>query len=695
MSLLNVGSRALLANQAAIQTAGNNIANVNTTGYSRQNVVLATMPGQLTGGGYIGKGVDIQTVLRNHSDLLTRQANAAAATDAGDSARLERLKQLQDVFSGGAAGLGSAINDMMNAFSDVVSSPTDLTARGVVLTRIDETARRMRDGAGRIEEIELAVAEQLKGAVNVVNNLARDLAQVNQEIVRARGNGQAPNDLLDRRDQLTREINKYVQTTQVAADDGSVSVFVGASQPLVLGGTAASLAIGDPQDFGSGSGQKKLLFIPANATAAQAIEMNDSMLGGGQVAGLLRFQNGDLAEGRNLLGRMAVAISEALNSQNKLGVTLDGTQGGDLLRPITLPNAVPSSKNADPELKMGVEVVDATKLQASSFNITFTGSDSGTLTRQSDGKVFTFADMTELETIMLGMGLRLTDGQAPVAPPDVQPAFAGASEKDQFLLAPLLGVASQMQSVQSSPRQLAAANTINASMGAANDGSLQLLSLKATGQKWDAALTPPQVVTDIASFAPPASPGGVTLTFNIDPATGKTTFTPTGSIAAPIDMSATPPEEMAGPPYEYIPGKRINIDGWEIALQGSPKEGDTVTVGNAADPQYGDFYQRDAGNASALMALRDAKMFDGASLADGFAGAMAQVGTRTQSAKFAATLSSTIAANLERERAAVSGVNLDEEAARLIQYQQAYQASAKMIQIAQNIFDNLIQSVGR
>ncbi|TCP14428.1 flagellar hook-associated protein FlgK [Simplicispira metamorpha] len=691
MSLLNVGSRALLANQAAIQTAGNNIANVNTTGYSRQNVVLATMPGQLTGGGYIGKGVDIQTVLRNHSDLLTRQANAAAATDAGDSARLERLKQLQDVFSGGAAGLGSAINDMMNAFSDVVSSPTDLTARGVVLTRIDETARRMRDGAGRIEEIELAVAEQLKGAVNVVNNLARDLAQVNQEIVRARGNGQAPNDLLDRRDQLTREINKYVQTTQVAADDGSVSVFVGASQPLVLGGTAASLAIGDPQDFGSGSGQKKLLFIPANATAAQAIEMNDSMLGGGQVAGLLRFQNGDLAEGRNLLGRMAVAISEALNSQNKLGLTLDGKPGENLFKTITLANAVPGNKNTS-GAKMGVEVADASKLQASSYSFTFTGADSGTVTRQSDGKIFPFANMGELNALMLGQGLRLTDGAAPPATPG---AFAGATDKDQFLLTPLQGVASQMQSVQSSPRQLAAANPVNAKMGAANDGSLQLVSLKATGKTWDAALG--QVVNTGAltlppSPVPPATGAGVTLTFNTTAA--GTTFTLAGNTATPIDMSATPPKEMTAP-YEYIPGKRISIDGWEITLQGSPKTGDTVTVGNAADPQYGDFYQRDAGNASALMALRDAKMFDGASLADGFAGAMAQVGTRTQSAKFAATLSSTIAANLERERAAVSGVNLDEEAARLIQYQQAYQASAKMIQIAQNIFDNLIQSVGR
>ena len=152
---------------------------------------------------------------------------------------------------------------------------------------------------------------------------------------------------------------------------------------------------------------------------------------------------------------------------------------------------------------------------------------------------------------------------------------------------------------------------------------------------------------------------------------------------------------MAGPPFAFTPGKPITIDGWEITLNGAPKDGDTVTVGKATDAQYGDWYTRDAGNASALMALRDAKLFDGATLTDGFAGAMAQVGTRTQSAQFASALSSSIAANLERDRTAVSGVNLDEEAARLIQYQQAYQASAKMLQIAQNIFDNLLQSLGR
>lgn len=130
MGLLNVGARALMANQVALQTAGNNIANVNTPGYSRQTVVLQTVQGQFTGGGYIGQGVDVQTILRNQSELLTRQSAAAGSVSAADTVRAERLSQLQEIFGGGTAGLGAAITDMMNAFSDVVASPpTCLRAR--------------------------------------------------------------------------------------------------------------------------------------------------------------------------------------------------------------------------------------------------------------------------------------------------------------------------------------------------------------------------------------------------------------------------------------------------------------------------------------------------------------------------------------------------------------------------------------
>ena len=224
MSLLNVGARALLANQVALQTAGHNIANVNTPGYSRQTVVLQTVQGQFTGGGYIGQGVDVQTILRNQSELLTRQSAAAGSTQAADSVRAERLGQLQDIFSGGTSGLGAAINDMMNAFSDVVSSPTDITARTVALTRIDETAARMRTAADRLTEIAYTSTEQLKSSVTAVNSLAAQMASVNEQIARAKGNGQTPNDLLDQRDQIIRDINQYVQTTQIPADDGTVGL---------------------------------------------------------------------------------------------------------------------------------------------------------------------------------------------------------------------------------------------------------------------------------------------------------------------------------------------------------------------------------------------------------------------------------------------------------------------------------------
>ena len=654
MSLLNVGARALQANQVALQTTGHNIANVNTVGYSRQGVALQAVPGQNMGNGYIGQGVDVQSILRSHSDLLTRQATAASAVDASDTVRVDRLRQLQDVFSGGATGLGSAINDMLNAFSGVVSAPTDLTARNVALTRMDETAKRMRGASERMEEIAGTVGEQVQGSLKSVNALAKSIAALNGQISQARGNGQPANDLLDQRDQLVRNLNQHIQTTQVAADDGSITLFVASSQPLVMGNTAASLSAA--QDGGT----LQLYFQQPGAGGA-TLALREDMLGGGDVAGLMRFQNHDLAEGRNLLGRMALGISEVMNTQNRLGLTLDGQPGGNLFQPIALANGLAGKGNTS-TAQMGLSVADPARLQASGYSVAFTAPTVGTVTRASDGLVMAFANLGELDTVMLGEGLKAT-------------LSVPAKDGDQFVLNPLQGAAAQMQALQFSPRQLAAANPVNAQMGVANDGTLQLAGLKATGQP-TALVLPPSPV-------PPATTGaGVTLLFQAGP---PTTYS--------VNGSTTPPTGTVNLPY--TPGKPITIDGWEITLNGAPKTGDTVTVGNAKDAQYGDWYTRDAGNASALMALRDAKLFDGAALSDGFAGAMAQVGTRTQSAQFAAALSSSMAANLERDRSAVSGVNLDEEAARLIQYQQAYQASAKMLQIAQNIFDNLLQTVGR
>jgi flagellar hook-associated protein 1 FlgK len=170
-------------------------------------------------------------------------------------------------------------------------------------------------------------------------------------------------------------------------------------------------------------------------------------------------------------------------------------------------------------------------------------------------------------------------------------------------------------------------------------------------------------------------------------------------------VSGTPIEASLPSNYPTTPYTYAAVSDWSVTLQGAPKPNDTYTVfgikDTTTDPSTGRPYNNGidltltSGNANAMMNLRDAAMFDGASLTDGYAGLIAQIGIRSQSASYTAGVSSAIAASVEKNRTAVSGVNLDEEAAKLLQYQQAYQASAKVIQIAQSIFDTLIQTMSR
>ena len=649
--LLDVGARALMANQVALQTAGHNISNVNVPGYSRQQVVLEPVQGQFTGGGYIGKGVSVATVLRQQDELLTRQAAAAQSVQSGDNVRAQRLLQLQNIFTGGTQGLGASISDMLNSLGDVVTSPTDITARTVSLTRMDETAARMRSSAQQLQELGYAVDQQLGSDMDHINTLAKNIAAVNEQIASAKGNGQTPNDLLDQRDQLIRELNQYIQTTQIPADDGTMGVFVGGSQALVLGATPATLSVRESQLF-PGSGQRALYFTPPNGSP---IELTSDLLGGGEVTGLMHFANNDLTDAGNLLGRMAMGMGTTLNTQQQLGLTLDGTAGGPLF---SLPTSMPGY-SSNPATAGTVTFTTPAASAASAYEVRLTPPPGGVVVRLSDGQTTNVANFSTGQVVD-GLNFQFTSV-----------GVAG----ERVLFKPFSSAASSIQSLVKSPRDLAAANPINAQMGTSNTGTLQLADLKATGPGF---VAPP--LGDAAS--PPAFPGGIQLS-----------FTAAGTFDVLDRGSAPPTTLLAG--QTYVPGQPININGWSITLQGTPHAGDTVDVGNAADPQYGDWYTRDAGNAKALMNLRDAKLFDDSSLSDGYASLMAQVGTRTQSAQYAAQVSGSIANNLEASRTAVSGVNLDEEAAKLIQYQQAYQASAKVLQVAQNIFDSLISIVSR
>ena len=176
-SALNIAARALNTNLAALQVIGHNIANVNTEGYSRQNVLLQSSGYQEFGNGFFGKGVEIATVTRSHNAYLTREASLSKSVASADGLRLSKLKQMEDLFPTGEAGLGASMNSMLNAWSDVASSPSNLTARVVVIARGDEFAARIRNTAGQLDQQRQGTVLQAEGSVNTVNRLAQNLAK--------------------------------------------------------------------------------------------------------------------------------------------------------------------------------------------------------------------------------------------------------------------------------------------------------------------------------------------------------------------------------------------------------------------------------------------------------------------------------------------------------------------------------------
>ena len=649
MGILNIGVRALQANQVALQTSGNNIANVNTVGYSRQNAVLQAVQGQFTGSGYIGKGVEVLTIQRNFDAFLNRQANVAGSTQSADQTRSNKLQQLESIFPTGASGLGASINDMLNAFSDVASAPTDLTARTVVLTRMDETAARIRSTSQQLEDLQQSVSQELSQKVDSINSIAKNIAIANDQIARLSSSGQPPNDLLDKRDQLIRDLNKLVQVTSIPASDGTVGIVIGASQSLVLGSRASSVSLA--KDFSS-TYNSRLAITNNGATSL----LDENALGGGEVSGLLRFQNTDLVEGRNLLGRLTMSVSTEMNNQHALGLDLDGNPGGNVFNPITfgpqnvLAPVAPAQLNTGTST-LALSISDTSKFAASDYEVSFSSATQGSVTRRSDGVVTAF-DFGVTNPVVLD-GINITQGGG------------AAAAGDRFLLKPFSTSATNITRQFSTPRALAVSSPVAGSMGSSNTGSLQLMSLAARSN--GGALTAAPVTLNFTG------PNSYTRSDQ-----GATVFTFTPGVAIEGAVPATTPASQ-----------------WSLVLQGTPQAGDSYTIDKSTtlalagklDPKL------NAGNATAMMNLRDKALFDGAAMSDGYANLIAQVGIRGQSANYAAEVSTSIASDLEKARSGISGVNLDEEAAKLLQFQQAYQASAKMIQIAQNIFDTLIQGM--
>ena len=312
--LMSLGIKAMAANYAALQTVGHNIANANVKGYSRQQVELATSQGQFTGAGFFGRGVDVVSVSRAQNEFMTREAASARSLSSMDASRLSQLRRLETIFKPGEMGLGNATSEFMNSMVDLSSRPADSATRQVALARAGDLASRFAEAGTALDDVQTGVQSELRSAVAEVNGLAKSIAETNQRIAALRGLGQPANDLLDERDRLISRLSTHVQVTRIEAQDGTMAIFIGGGQRLVLGVVAASLKVlQDDSDssraaigLSEGGVQRKL-----SATTL-----------GASLGGLLRFQNEDLVSARTLVGRLAASVGGAVNDQQMKGLNL-------------------------------------------------------------------------------------------------------------------------------------------------------------------------------------------------------------------------------------------------------------------------------------------------------------------------------------------------------------------------------------
>ena len=318
-NLLGTAVSGLLAYQRALATAGHNVSNVNTPGYSRQRIELTTRPPLTSSAGFIGNGVNIDTVTRAYDQFLTTQLRTATSGQAQLGAYYELSKQIDNIVADPQAGLSPALQDFFAALQTASNDPNAASGRQVLLSQATSLVNRFHYIGNRLEQLQSSVNAQVSATVAQVNSLAQSIARMNQNIYELEGisGGQPPNDLLDQRDEAIRQLAELVSVTTVRQDNGMLNVFAGNGQALVLANQSATLSVlqneFDPEilDIGYTFDGGAITNVTSNIT--------DSKLGG-----LIEFRGGLLKTTVDQLGRVAVGLSEAFNAQHRLGLDQGG-----------------------------------------------------------------------------------------------------------------------------------------------------------------------------------------------------------------------------------------------------------------------------------------------------------------------------------------------------------------------------------
>lgn len=624
--LLNTSLTGMLAFQRALDLTGHNIANANTPGYSRQVAEFTARIGGGSGSTYVGGGTQISTIKRMYDALLVEQLRISATGQARFSALNSLAGRVDSLLADADTGLNTGLQNFFNTMQDVANDPAEIPTRQALLGEADSIAGRFRSLDQRLDQLENEVNERLTLAVDDINRIASQIADVNDKIAVA-GVGARPNDLLDRRDALVLELSGLVSVSTTIQDDGALNVFIGSGQSLVLGTNV--------QRFGVRASEFDPTRVSVVYEGASGSTPLDTALSGGTLGGLLEFRSRVLDPSRQSLGQTAVAFVNQFNAQHSAGMDLRGNLGGDFFA-IDPPRVLYSSNNAGSGTATAA-VGDLGAFTGADYVLEFDGA-SYSLTRADNGQSIPLTGSGTAADPFLADGMSIEVGGAPAA-------------GDRVMIRTGHNAAGTIESLISDPRSIALAAPTRAQSSFANIGDATISQAMVVDAEDPALLTP--AVIEFTSAT----------TYSINGA---------GSFA-------------------YVDGDPIVVNGSSVTINGVPAVGDQFTI----EANYG--ASGDNSNALLLNNVQSNGVLDGGaiSIGESYGQLVASVGGTAHQIQSGLAAQNVVYANAEEAVLSKSAVNLDEEAANLIRFQQAYQAAAQVVSVTKTLFDSLLAATSR
>ena len=631
-SLIGTSLSGLMAAQSALNVTSNNIANANIVGYNTESVSLSTKPAIYNDGAFVGQGVNTATVTRSYNQFVSQQVTSTTSAHAQANTLSTLAFGVDQILSNQTTGMSTVLGNFASAITGVANDPTSIGVRQALLSAAGSVSQQLNSLSSQLTTLNTQTNGQIQASVSNINSYASSIAALNMQIVSATNgsmNGQLPNDLMDQRDALVAQIAQQANVSTITQANGSINVMIGSGQTLVSDSHVALLSVGASSAN------------PSNSTILLNGQDISSQITGGALAGTLNFQTQVLNPSQQQLGLVATSFAEQMNTQQAAGYDMNGKTGAAMFN-LAPPTVIANATNTG-SVTSTYDPTNVGQLQASDYQLSYNGG-SYTLTQLSNGAITT---PTATAGVITGPGF------------DINVSSIGNG--DSYLIRPTFNAAQNMSMVMTDPT-LVAASATNGYSKAANTFQINGISIGAVTGGTSSATQSTAVAAAINSSI---------AAYNLTPA----------GIASPSDITAdasTGVVILSSPSSSAI---GITGDISDTGLSTGITPAGSVT-GSAPTLTTN---PGDNSNALAMANLATMGSFNSA-----YTQLVTNVGNVTQSASLNSSAQQSALAQATATQQSLSGVSLDQEAANLIKYQQAYQASSKAISVAQSLFTTLI-----